>query len=148
MTTPEAARLAEKLLDAARIADMGRKADPSDYRRQAAAELLRLSAQVAALSTPAVSEHDELARDPDGDIALDWQTRDGDMLSMSLSKEGRLAWAVHRAGPAGSGTVHLNEACFWLLNQVLDESTDPSPQEGSQAGAEVARDAANGGSHG
>ncbi len=66
-------------------------------------------------------QHDELSRDADGGIAIDWKTKDGDMLSMSLSKEGRLAWAIHRAGPAGCGTAQLNEACFRLLDNLIDD---------------------------
>jgi hypothetical protein len=92
-------------------------------------------------SAVAVPEaHDELGRDLDGEISLDWQNKAGDMLSMSLSKDGRLAWAVHRAGPNGSGKAQLNEHAYWLLNDVLDEcaATPPAAKVGtSSASAEV-----------
>jgi len=40
----EALKLAQGLIDAANISDMGRPADPKDHRRRAAAELIRLAA--------------------------------------------------------------------------------------------------------
>jgi len=90
--------------------------------------------QKAVCSTPVgevpAERHDELSREAGGSIALDWITKDRDMLTMSLSKDGTLHWAIHRAGPAGSGKAQLNEACFRLLDNLLDDceaAASPAP---------------------
>jgi hypothetical protein len=71
--------------------------------------------------------HDELGRDPDGEISLDWQNKGGDMLSMSIAPDGRLAWALHRRGTTGGrGTVQLSAFAYSVLNDVLNESAPPS----------------------
>lgn len=50
----------------------------------------------AAPSPVAIVRHDELSRDPDGDIAIDYSNGVG-MLTMSITPAGRLAWAVSSA---------------------------------------------------
>ena len=66
-------------------------------------------------------QHDELGRDADGDVSIDWQTAGGDMLTMSLSEEGRLAWAIHYGDEKAHGTAQLDSACFKLLNELVGE---------------------------
>lgn len=77
---------------------------------------------LAASSREGARQHDELSRDPDGDISMDWQTAEGDMLSMSLSSEGRLAVAVteHRGEMHGtvSTTVWIPPVAFDVLAAI------------------------------
>jgi hypothetical protein len=64
---------------------------------RAAADALFRAALAAAAPSPAVIvRHDELSRDPDGDIAIDYSNGVG-MLTMSITPAGRLAWAVSSA---------------------------------------------------
>jgi hypothetical protein len=43
------------------------------------------------------------------------------MLTMSLSEEGRLAWAIHYGDEKAHGTAQLDSACFKLLNELVGE---------------------------
>lgn len=79
---------------------------------------------------------EQLFRDDDGDIGIDWQTENGDMLSLRLSDTGRLfyAWCLN-SGVKGHGVSYLPQEAFLILAKLT-----PNDQ--------VQRDAACGGSAG
>lgn len=63
---------------------------------------------------------DELSRDPDGDVALDWRTADGSMLSISIAPDGRAAYAWSLAdGRKGHGTAMFDPGASAVLSAAL-----------------------------
>lgn len=62
--------------------------------------------QASAALAQRATEPPSFSRDPDGDLALDWHVGD-DMLSVSFSNEGRVAWAATIAGKSLSGSEHV-----------------------------------------
>ena len=65
---------------------------------------------------------EQLFRDDDGDIGIDWQTKNGDMLSLRLSDTGRLfyAWRLSN-GAKGDGVSHLPQEAFWVLAEHCEQ---------------------------
>lgn len=62
---------------------------------------------------------EQLFRDDDGDIGIDWQTENGDMLSLRLSDTGRLsyAWCLN-SGVKGHGASYLPQEAFLILAKL------------------------------
>ena len=56
-----------------------------------------------------------LSLDPDGDVALDWSTPSGDLLSISIAPTGLAVFAWHRGTTRGSGSVQLAPEAFDIL---------------------------------
>jgi hypothetical protein len=70
---------------------------------------------------------DAFSFDPDGDIALDWQSANG-FVSFSIRADGRLCWAVTPCanGPSHSGTAMLVPQVFDVLRPIA-ASTPKEP---------------------
>lgn len=62
---------------------------------------------------------EQLFRDDDGAIGIDWQTENGDMLSLRLSDTGRLfyAWCLN-SGVKGHGVSYLPQEAFLILAKL------------------------------
>lgn len=71
---------------------------------------------------PVVQEQPgEPSRENDGDISLDWCTANNALLSISVSKTGRLIYAVNGFGAKDSGTVQVSPLVFHVLERVVAE---------------------------
>jgi hypothetical protein len=95
-------------------------------------------AEIASLRAMKLRDrHDELALDPDGDVAVDWATSGGDLLSLSIAPDGSGVFAWNIGGKhGGSGKFSLVPDAFRILHQITtaairdDESlTAPGGQE-------------------
>jgi len=84
-------------------------------------ELVRI---VRAIKAAGAAEHEELCHEEDGDIGIDWATKDRDMLTLSLAPDGRLAYAVVLAdGTHSSGNVYLPQEAFTVMRKMLKEQS-------------------------
>lgn len=97
---------------------------------EAADALERLTAELAEArrSVP----HDELSRDGDGDIALDWRAPDGSMLSLSISDKGRASWAWLNGNENGHGSSWLHDQFHAILSKVLDAAIAAEQQKAGE----------------
>lgn len=67
-------------------------ADESDGGRQADSETIQAAVQFA-YCLPRFAPLPEVSVDPDGEISFDWISRNGEMFSVSINRQNRLAYA-------------------------------------------------------
>lgn len=82
------------------------------------------SMEIAALRTQLEEARrgTELSLDPDGDVSIDWLTPDRDMLSISVSPEGRIIFAVLLAdGTNCDGVSSLPPEAFTVLRKLVED---------------------------
>lgn len=73
-------------------------------------------------------EADDIGRDPDGEVSLDYATESGDMLTISVNNEGRLAYAVTVGSEVEHNTVTLGPLFYRVLSAIADERDEvPAP---------------------